>query len=233
MPLSLRNYEPAIQQGAAIDVAIDLTDINDASGNEVIEIDGVASAVNYLAVGNSATGNPALLVSRGDDTNIGLDIDGKGTGVVKVGMVTTSGGVRWKRSVLASSGNTTMTSAMSGSIMLIDGAGVDYTLPAIGTGDVGMEFWFVTTVTGDGTNQTITAGAADLLTGGAVIMSTGAGIENDAFSPDVTDDLIITMNGTTTGGIIGSTIHVIAISATRWYVDATLIGSGTITTPFS
>ena len=117
-----------------------------------------------------------------------------------------------------------MTSAMSGSIMLLDGAGVDYTLPAIGAGDVGMEFWFVSTVLADGTFQTITAGAADLLTGGVMCMSTAAGLENDAFSPDVTDDLIITMNGTTQGGIIGSTWHLIAISATRWYCDGTTLG---------
>ena len=138
---------------------------------------------------------------------------------------------KWKRNVLASSGNTTMTSAMSGSIMLLDGAATDYTLPAIGAGDIGMEFWFVVTVTA--TDQTITAAAADLLTGGVMCMSTAAGVENDAFSPDVTDDLIITMNGTTQGGIIGSTWHLIAISATRWYCDGTTIGSGTIVTPFS
>lgn len=148
------------------------------------------------------------------------------------GAVDASGvALKSKRNVLASSGNTTMTSAMSGSIMLLDGAGVDYTLPAIGAGDIGMEFWFLTTVTA--TDQTITAGAADLLTGGVMCMSTAAGVENDAFSPDVTDDLIITMNGTTQGGIIGSTWHLIAISATRWYCDGTTIGSGTLVTPFS
>lgn len=135
-----------------------------------------------------------------------------------------------KKNVLASSGNTTMTAAMSGSVMLLDGAGTDYVLPAISASDIGMEFWFVVTVTA--TDQTITAGAADLLTGGVACSSTTAG-GNDAFSPDVTDDLIITMNGTTQGGIIGSTWHLIAISATRWYCDGTTIGSGTLITPFS
>ena len=383
MALDAKNYDPALMYGANIGVSVDLTDIVDNSGNEVIEIDGVASAVNFVRVTNSITAEGPTISARGDDTNIGLTINslltgaltldststgaidigtnanaktitignetgatavtidsgtgainigdaiaktitignttgatalalksGSGgtvvtsaddnaltvgangatnpvlqvnaatgsvatgvkitgaatgtaaaiaaigsatdekltidakaagtigigdisTGLVNIGMASASSGVRYKRSVLASSGNTTMTSAMSGSIMLLDGAGVDYTLPAIGAGDVGMEFWFVTTVTADGTFQTITAGAADLLTGGVSIMSTTAGAENDAFSPDVTDDLIITMNGTTQGGIIGSTLHLIAISATRWYVDGTLIGSGTIVTPFS
>ncbi len=139
--------------------------------------------------------------------------------------------LKHKRNVLASSGNTTMTAAMSGSVMLIDGATTAYALPAITAADVGMEFWFVTTATSSA--ATITAGAADILTGGVMCMSTGAGIENDAFSANGSSDLVITMNGTTKGGIIGSTWHIIALSATSWYCDGTTIGSGTLVTPFS
>lgn len=135
-----------------------------------------------------------------------------------------------KRNVLASSGNTTMTAAMSGSVMLLDSATVDYVLPAIGTGDVGMYFDFLSTVTS--TNQTITAGAADLLCGSVTIVSADVPTA-DIFAPDVTDDLVLAMNGSTTGGVIGSYIRFTAISATRWFVQGTLSGSGTATTPFS
>ncbi len=137
-----------------------------------------------------------------------------------------------KRNVLASSGNTTMTSAMSGSVMLIDGASTDYALPAIGTGDVGMFFDFVSTIISTGT-QTITAQAADLLTGGITIADVGAA-GTDFFAPDVSDDLIITLNGTTTGGVaVGSWCRLTAISATRWFVEGVFCGSGTLATPFS
>lgn len=381
MSLELKNYDPSIMQGANIGVSVDLTDLTDANGNEVIEIDGVTSAVNFVRVTNAITAEGPTISARGDDTNIALTINslltgaltldststgaidigisafaktitignetgatavtidsgtgainigdaiaktitignttgataialksgsggtivtsadadgftvgangatnpvikvdtstasvatgisitgaatgtavalaaigsaadesitinakaagtigigGTSTGLVSIALASSAAGVRWKRSVLASSGNTTMTSAMSGSIMLVDGATVAYTLPAIGTGDVGMEFWFTVTVAS--TAATITAGAADLLTGGVMCMSSGAGIESDQFQPDVTDDLIITMNGTTQGGNIGSTWHLIAISATRWYCDGTTLGSGTLVTPFS
>lgn len=137
-----------------------------------------------------------------------------------------------KRNVLASSGNTTMTTAMSGSVMLIDGASTDYALPAIGTGDVGVFFDFVSTIISTGT-QTITAQAADLLTGGITIADVGAA-GTDFFAPDVTDDLIITLNGTTTGGVaVGSWCRLTAISATRWFVEGVFCGSGTLATPFS
>lgn len=155
------------------------------------------------------------------------------------GAVTLSGAVdgsaatlKSKRNVLASSGNTTMTSAMSGSVMLLDGAATDYTLPAIGTDDVGMFFDFVSTIIA--TDQTITAGAGDLLTGSIAIISQSAGLETDVFVPDVVDDLIITLNGTTSGGpTVGSWCRLTAISATRWFVQGNFIGSGTLETPFS
>ena len=210
--------------------------------NPVLKVDtSTASVATGVSITGAATGTAVAIAAIGSATDESLSVNAKAAGTIAIGNTSTglvsiatassSSGMRYKRSVLASSGNTTMTSAMSGSIMLVDGATVAYTLPAIGAGDVGMEFWFTVTVAS--TAATITAGAADLLTGGVMCMSTAAGLENDAFSPNVTTDLIITMNGTTQGGVIGSTWHLIAISATRWYVDGTTIGSGTLVTPFS
>jgi len=58
--------------------------INDANGNEYIKFQQTASAVNSLEVTNSATGNGAKLSTQGDDTNIDLILDPKGSGVVDV-----------------------------------------------------------------------------------------------------------------------------------------------------
>lgn len=91
MALSLRNYIPALMYGANIDISIDLTDITDTNGNEVIEIDGVTSAVNYVRVSNAATGVEVSLTAQGDDTNVGILLAGKGTGAVGLGQATTTG----------------------------------------------------------------------------------------------------------------------------------------------
>lgn len=139
-----------------------------------------------------------------------------------------------KANVLASSGNTTMTAAMSGATMLIDGATVAYALPAIGASDVGMFFDFVVTVAA--TAASITAGAADLLTGGIILIDDTAAYtapQAVVAKPDVTNDLILSMNGTTTGGKIGSKFRFTAVSATRWYVEGVSCGSGVLATPFS
>jgi hypothetical protein len=39
------------------------------------------------------------------------------------------------------------------------------------------------------------------------------------------------MNGTTSGGIIGTWIRVKALSSTQWLINGLIVGSGTIVTP--
>ena len=85
MPLELKNYDPAIAAGANVGVALDLTDITDNNGNEILEIDGVTSAVNYFRASNSATGNRVELSAQGDDSNVGITISPKGTGSLVLG----------------------------------------------------------------------------------------------------------------------------------------------------
>jgi hypothetical protein len=53
-----------------------------------------------------------------------------------------------------------------------------------------------------------------------------------AFDPSASDD-IITLNGTTKGGVSGSTLEITAIAANKYLVTGTLLGSGAVETPFS
>ena len=61
-----------------------LTTILDANGNEQLILTPVSSAVNYLAITNSATGNPPILQASGGDTNIDITLTPKGSGVVNI-----------------------------------------------------------------------------------------------------------------------------------------------------
>ena len=63
--------------------AMFVTSIDDTNGNEVIEITATASAVNQAKITNSATGNAVEIAASGGDSNIDLDLKGKGTGGVK------------------------------------------------------------------------------------------------------------------------------------------------------
>ena len=68
--------------------------IADANGNESIKITATGSAVNEITVVNAATGAAPAISASGGDTNVDLNLTGKGSGVVKAGgveVVTTSG----------------------------------------------------------------------------------------------------------------------------------------------
>jgi len=59
--------------------------IADANGNEQLIFQTTSSAVNQIDVTNAATGNAPSLTATGGDTNISLNLAGKGTGAVTVG----------------------------------------------------------------------------------------------------------------------------------------------------
>lgn len=130
-----------------------------------------------------------------------------------------------------------LTAAQSGRVILCDvAAGLDFTLPAISSAEVGTSFKFLVTTTVTSNSYRITAAAGDLLKGGVWMVDFddvytaphGAFIE-----PDGVNDLIITLNGGTTGGKAGSVIELIAISATEWFVTGIVAGDGILATPFS
>lgn len=69
--------------------------ILDSNGNEEVIFTTTASAVNEFTLANAATGTNPNLSATGGDTNIGIDIQPKGTGVVNVkGTATASAEVR-------------------------------------------------------------------------------------------------------------------------------------------
>jgi hypothetical protein len=60
-----------------------VTGINDVNGNELLKVTATASAVNELTLANQSTGNNPTVTASGGDTNIGLNLVPKGTGVLQ------------------------------------------------------------------------------------------------------------------------------------------------------
>ena len=56
--------------------------LQDSSGNEVLELTKTASAVNHVNLTNNATNNNPKITAKGGDTNIGLELEAKGTGKI-------------------------------------------------------------------------------------------------------------------------------------------------------
>jgi hypothetical protein len=61
----------------------DAKGIRDDSDNEQLIFQKNTTAVNYFEMTNAATGNNPALSVAGDDTNVGMEITTKGTGLVK------------------------------------------------------------------------------------------------------------------------------------------------------
>jgi len=59
------------------------TSILDTNGNELALLTATGSAVNEVTLANAATGNNPSFAATGGDSNIGIDLKTKGTGVIK------------------------------------------------------------------------------------------------------------------------------------------------------
>jgi hypothetical protein len=148
-------------------------------------------------------------------------------------------------STVALTANTSLTvNAHAGRILLTQDADGIFTLPSINANangasagetdynnlnNIGASFYFYVDTTATDV-QNVTDGT-DKFTGAAIVaVDDGA---KKAFFPGATND-VLSMNGTTTGGIVGSVITVTALESAQYLVHNTLIlGSGTIVTPFS
>ena len=148
-------------------------------------------------------------------------------------------------STVALTANTTLTvNDHAGRILLTQDADGIFTLPSINANangasagetdynnlnNIGASFYFYVDTTA--TDVQIVTDGTDKFVGAAMIaVDDGA---KKAFFPAASND-VLSMNGTTTGGITGSVIQVTALQSAEYLVHNTLIlGSGTIVTPFS
>lgn len=141
----------------------DGSSLNDDSGNELLEFGVVASAVNHLKDTNAATATNPKLSAVGDDTNISLELEAKGTGTIKANNT-----VQWAKGADVAS-----TAALP---ILNDGNYFDVTgtttITSINTVGVGTQV----TLHFDGI-LTLTHHATDLILPGAANITTAAGDE--------------------------------------------------------
>ena len=150
------------------------------------------------------------------------------------------------KAVVSLTADTTLTVAThAGRILTTNDADGKFTLPTITSGSAAEVagandynvlsnlgctylFWVQTLATDmdiktDGTDKffgAIYTGIDSEATGETFLSSSGS---NDT----------MTMNGTTTGGIVGSWVEFTAIGSAAYFVRGSLIGSGTIATPFA
>ena len=143
--------------------------------------------------------------------------------------------------VVSLTADTSLTvAAHAGKVLLCNDADGKFTLPSIVAtapgedsdpnqlNNLGSVFTFV--VETAATDMDILTDGTDKFVGG-----TYTGV-NDAtgktFISGASND-VITMNGTTKGGLVGSIVQVTAMASAKYAVQGIILGSGTIVTPFA
>lgn len=141
--------------------------------------------------------------------------------------------VRAKQNVISGLGATrTLNENESGSLVLLDrAAGIVLTLP---TAKAGINFDIVATASvTSNAYKFITSVGTELLIGEVVSVDTDTSNAVAAFTGNGSTHVAVSMNGTTTGGLIGTHLKVTCVSSTQWVVSGTNMGSGTVATPFA
>ena len=68
---------------------------------------------------------------------------------------------------------------------------------------------------------------------GAIFNGVDSAATGECFAANASTNDVMTMNGGTTGGIVGSWVEFTAIASAAYYVRGSLIGSASVATPFA
>lgn len=213
------------------------TSINlSSSGTGTVLIDDIVTFGNdldteYLITTGDAdiSGGATLVITPGlvVATVVGT------TMAIKSGVLNLSTGKSGQNTLESSPATRLIQPSESGSVFTFDrAAGQVFTLPEAVPG---LEYEFIVTVDLTSNAYSVlcsTATAGDFLVGGLQGAIEGAATDEYHFA-DGTNDLGLSMNKTTTGGLIGTHIKVKCITATLWLISGVTSCTATPLTPFT
>ncbi len=213
--------------------------ISDTDAVNKAQLNALQAEVDAIQDGEIMTGPIGTSdTTQSTSSTTGSLVVAGGTGIAKDLYV--AGTINGKNTVIDTGGAyatpVVLTAAQSGAKILVDdAAGLDFTLPAIATAEIGTSFEFFVTVSVTSNNFRVTAATGDLMTGSILLVDDTAAYTapQAVVKKPATTFLVMTMNGTTTGGKIGTMVRFTATSATQWFVEGTANGSGVLATPFS
>jgi len=160
-----------------------------------------------------------------------------GTGVDLSGLLATAAEINRNNQtsarLISLTGSTALTIAThEGKDLLLSGTGSAFTqtLPA-STGSFA-RFYFEVGAVNTSNHVITTNSGSDKINGFITLAKTGAAGSAQQFA--ASNNVTVTLNGTTTGGSgVGGQLEFIDIAANSWLINGTVLGSGTLATPFS
>jgi hypothetical protein len=137
------------------------------------------------------------------------------------------------REVITVTAARTLLPEESGSLVVLGvAAGAVVTLP---TPKEGMQFDFSCSVSRTSNSYKIITAtpASQFLLGAYMAGDNAIATSGDIFTGDGTTHVAMTFDGDTKGGLIGGHLRFTALSATQWFVEGLMIGTGTMVTAFA
>jgi len=199
-----------------------------------IDLGGNNLIVESLAVGATRPGQAGTSLSS---TELSLlDTVSATSGVVasKAVVANSSGQVPYNPVVIrhTTGATRTLTAADSGAQVYLDKAdGVVITMPAAVVG-LSFDFIVVTSVTSNAYKLSTATQGTEFFDG-TINSLQDAAVASAVFTGDGSTHDNFSMNGTTTGGLVGTLLHVTCSKANTWTVSGFVRASGTEATPFS
>lgn len=152
-------------------------------------------------------------------------------GITTNGIINTGTSTGTVRNIVNLTATATLTQAQSGSVLtLAPAAATVITLPATPVVGTSYTFMVTTAATGSNTLKIITGAGTQLLQGVITSATTTASVFESVIG---SSNISVAMNGTTTGGLVGTQLEFTCLSATLWQVFGTNFTSSTTTTPFA
>lgn len=125
-----------------------------------------------------------------------------------------------------------LTEAQSGSIVYLNrAAGVAVTLPSSPT--VGTNFTFIVRTTVTSNVYSITSGTAANVYEGYIVAKKAATVDTVFGAAAPPTNTVVSMNGSTTGGIIGTRLECVYVSTNRWVWTGETLTTGATASPFA
>lgn len=152
-------------------------------------------------------------------------------GITTNGIVNTGTSSGTLRNIVNLTATASVTQAQSGSVItLAPAAAMVVTLPTTAVVGTSYTFMVITAATGSNTLKIITGAGTQLLQGVITSATTTASVFE---SVTATSNISVAMNGTTTGGLVGTQLEFTCLSTTLWQVFGTNFTSSTTATPFA
>jgi hypothetical protein len=190
---------------------------NDPTGTEY----RITTGDTDISNGGTLVITPGLVTATADGTGINIKSD----------VVNLSEGLEGAKVISGTGATKTLSKAESGSVVLLDrAAGIVFTLPEPVPG---LEFTFVVTVDLTSNAYTVDTDAATTFLVGSLLGGIEGTATDETHFANGTTHIGISMNKTTTGGLIGGVFTLKCISDTLWMVQGNTSCTATPATPFT